>query len=139
MKFFFDTNVIITALSERGEIFNPSEELFKKVLGRSQTGIICAKQLTDIYYVLRKYYPEDKRRRFIQLLIDSFIVLGDEPLFYKKAVNSNIKDYEDAVIDEVITTIKDAYLITENKEDFENSKNFVLTPKQAIDLINVGL
>lgn len=139
MKVFLDTNVIITALSERGETNNPSEILLRKIFSKEVMGIISAKQITDIYYVLRKYYPEGKRRRFISLLLESFVVLSDEPLFFKRALESKIRDYEDACIDEIASTIKNAYLVTENIKDFNSGKSTVVTPKQVVQFLNIGV
>jgi len=137
MKVFFDTNVIIDACTDREGVNHPSLRLFNKILDNQIVGIICCKQLSDIFYILRDYLDYDKRKRFISLLIDSFVVISDSPFFMKKALHSEIGDIEDAFLDEVAITVKDAYFVTKNIKHFANSKNVILTPQQVIDFLDM--
>lgn len=136
MKILFDTNVIIAAMTTRDYDFKDSQELIRKVIVGEIQGAITAKQVTDIYYILRKYYDnEEKRREAINLIIDSFEVVPTLKSDLKYCVKSKISDYEDAVLDEVAKVNCFNFIVTNNTKDFYNSKSAVLTPKQLNELI----
>ena len=54
MKVLFDSNVIIDSISNRKDN-EAAKELLLMATSTEIEGYLCAKQITDIYYVLRKY------------------------------------------------------------------------------------
>ncbi|MCQ3034687.1 MAG: PIN domain-containing protein [Bacilli bacterium] len=135
MKVLFDTNVIIDAMTARDYSFKDSQELIKKVIIGEIKGAITAKQITDIYFILRKYFDtEEKRREAINLIIDTFEVVPTLKSDLKYCVNSQIADYEDAVLDEVAKVNCFNFIVTNNIKDFHHSKTAILTPNQLLGL-----
>lgn len=137
MKVFLDTNIIIDALEGRENSSRPSLRLFDKILDKQVTGIICCKQLSDIYYITRNYFTLAERKELISLLMESLVVISDSKFFMAKALKSSIPDFDDAFLDEVASTVKDAYFVTKNIKHFANSKNIILTPQQVIDFLDI--
>ena len=137
MKVLFDTNVILDALIDRNDLFSTSRFLINCVVDEKIKGYISSKQVTDIYYILRKYYDGDKRKKLLKLIFETFEVLPLLPSFASYCVNSKIQDYEDAILDETAKINMIPYIVTNNLKDFENSKSAVISPKDLYTLIEV--
>lgn len=138
MRVFFDSNVIIDALSSREESTKVEETLlYKAVVGGIQ-GILSAKQLTDIYYVLRRYYSSDERRReLLSILVAGFEIASVDRDVCSKALDSSISDYEDAVIAECAGLYAADYILTNDVKGFVKSKIPVIKPADLAKLLRL--
>lgn len=139
IKVFFDTNVIIDAFSSRDYNYRDSQRLVFKAINKEIDGYISSKQITDIYYILRKYVSnESVKRQIIKDIIDSFNVL---PLLYSDVsicLKSDIPDYEDAIIEEIVKVNCIPFIVTHNIKHFEKARTMVLSPSDLIQLIDSG-
>lgn len=138
IKYLFDTNVIIDALSRRDSTNIHSRDLLRGVASGRIKGFLCSKQITDIYYVLRKYIPSNEdRKRIISVLLQSFEIL---PLLKNQltyCLNLPFEDYEDAVIYEVAKINCIDKIITSNTKDFVVGKIMTLTPDECWEFENL--
>lgn len=136
-KYFFDSNVIIDAFSSREGSTFYSRDLLRRVASGEIKGCLCSKQITDIFYVLRKYIPSaQERKRVISILLDNFEVypLLKSQLTY--CINIQFQDYEDSIIYEVAMNNCVKAIITSNKKDFEKAgRALILSPKECYELI----
>lgn len=139
MKVLFDTNVIIDAIAERYSDYDYSQKLINKVVDGEIDGYICSKQITDIYYILRKYFDEKRRRLIIKSILETFKVLPLLPSYLSYCINSKIDDYEDSIIDEVASVNMIDFILTNNINDFPNSKAVIISPKELYTLKSVGV
>ena len=139
IKALFDTNVIIDALSSRDSEYRDSQRLVLKAINKEIDGFISAKQITDIYYILRKYISsEELKRQFISDITESFTVLPFFFFFVPVCLHSSIPDFEDAVLEEAAHLYCIPYIITKNVKHFEKSRTIYFTPKDFINLIENG-
>lgn len=128
-KVFFDSNVIIDVLTDRPNSSEGSQKLLKMVATKEIIGILSAKQITDIHYVLRKYIKEEKERiKIIQILIENFKVIDFSTSDINKAIKLELNDFEDAVICVCATKEGCDYIVTNNVKNFKDSKIPVLFP-----------
>ena len=139
MKVLFDTNVIIDAIAERYSDYDYSQKLINKVVDGEIDGYICSKQITDIYYILRKYFDEKRRRLIIKSILETFKVIPLLPSYLSYCINSKIDDYEDSIIDEVASVNMIDFILTNNINDFSNSKAVTISPKELYTLKSVGV
>ena len=65
MKVLFDTNVIIDAFTMRDYDYKDSRDLLIKAANKEIDGYVSAKQITDIYYILRKYVNGEQIKKSI--------------------------------------------------------------------------
>lgn len=139
MKVFFDSNVIIDALSERKESFY-SLNLVKKVILGSIKGYLATKQITDIYYVLKRYgFTSEERVKLLKVITTHFQLLPTLSSDIKYSIEKYQEgDFEDFVIDNICKVNCCDYLVTSNTEDFENSRNVVFAPKDLIAILEAG-
>lgn len=135
MKVLFDTNIIIDALTDRTKGFNYSQKLLLMAADKVIDGYISGKQITDIYYILRKYLDEEKRRKTIRTLSEVFTILPLIPSYITYCVNSSINDYEDAILDETAKVNVIPFIVTNNSKDFINSKVGIISPEKLLTLV----
>lgn len=141
MKLFFDSNVILDALSQRDTNYRSSRRLIMEYVASGFVkGYISSKQITDIYYTLRHYCSsEEERREMINVIIDTFEILPTTKSDIKYCVNSDFPDIEDALIDEICSVYCIKYLVTNDKKGFKKAKSTVFTPEEILSLLDAGL
>lgn len=138
MKVLFDTNVIIDAFTMRDYDYKNSRDLLLKVANKEIDGYISAKQITDIYYILRKYISDERvKKNIISDLCSIFTVLPVLPSDIKASIHTEIKDFEDAVIEETAKVNMVQYIVTHDIEHFEKSKLVICSPHDLLTLVNV--
>lgn len=131
MKVFFDTNVIIDAITERNVSFKNSRNLIIKAANESIDGYICSTQITDIYYILRKYITDsNERKMIIRSILETFKVLPLLPSDLQYVLNSKINDFEDAILEEVAKVNMIKSIVTNNKKDFKESTLTIYSPEE---------
>lgn len=139
IKVFIDTNVIIDAITKRDYEFKYSESILRAVLKDKIKGYICNKQITDIYYILSKHIKNEFiNRDYIETIVETFDVLpllnGD----ILACLKTPMKDFEDAIIDEVAKVNMIPYIVTNNIDDFKNSQVPAVTPEQFLTLFQLN-
>ena len=138
-KVLIDTNVIIDAISERDYDYAPSKNIIRLIVSKEIKGYIGTNQITDIYYVLKKYIPNaEARRRVIGSILNTFEVVPALPSFFKYSLNqSKLDDYVDSIVEEVASVNALSFIITNNTKDYKNSKVIAITPKDYLKLFNI--
>ena len=135
-KLLIDTNVILDALTERDYDYKPSQDIIRCIANGTVKGYITAKQITDIYYSLRKYVrTEEQRKAIIKTILETFEVLPTMKSDIVYCLNSKIMDLEDALLDEICAVNCLNYLITNNAKDFKEGKSIIMTPSEALSLL----
>lgn len=135
VRLFLDTNVIIDGLILRDYNYQPSRDLIRQIIVGKYKGYICAKQITDIYYIFRKYVnSKEETMKYINRLTKFFEILpllrGD----ILACLNKNQKDFEDAILAEVAKVNMIPIFVTNNIEDFKEWPLMVVTPEQFLRL-----
>ena len=138
IKVLFDTNVIIDAFTERTQNYLISQNLVVKAIDKEIEGFLISKQVTDIYYILRKFKSEAERRHVLKVISKTFTILPTLASDVAYSINSEMADYEDALIDEIAKVNMLSYIITNNLKDFEKSKTMALSPENFYELLNIN-
>lgn len=137
MNLLIDTNIIIDALASREPWSHEAEKLFLSAANQMADMYITASSATDIYYILRKYlHDEKKTRKVMENLYELFGILtvtGKDCM--EALISSVIKDYEDAVVEQVARVNEMDYIVTRNLKDYENSICKVIFPKDVLVLL----
>lgn len=139
MKLLFDTNIILDALSERENNHKASKQLITYVVCGDIKGYLSAKQITDIYYSLRKYFSDElKRRSAIKTIINTFEILPTTKSDINYCLNSEMADLEDALLDEVCSVNCINGWVTNNIKDFNKAKSVIFSPNDVLSLIEAS-
>ena len=137
MKVLFDTNVIIDAFTMRDYDYKNSRDLLIKATNKDINGYLSAKQITDIYYILRKYINDEQiKKNIISDLCSIFTVLPILPGDIKASLNTKINDFEDAIIEETAKVNMVQYIVTNDIKHFKDSNLVIVTPAELVTLLN---
>ena len=99
MRVLVDTCVIIDALQSRVPFAEAAQKLFIYSANMQFEGYITAKSITDIYYLTHRLTHSDaETRKILSKLFTLFHLLDTTSLDCRKAISSEISEYEDAVI-----------------------------------------
>ena len=135
-KVLLDTNIILDIALARKPFFEDSSKIFMLIDEGGITGCLSATSITDIYYIATKETNRQISKNFIKDLIYIVDVVGVDKSIILNAIESDIKDFEDAVQTYSAKLNDIEILVTRNKSDYKNSGLIVLTPGELFDYIN---
>ena len=137
-RVFLDTNVIIDALTLRDYDYLPSRQIWRHILYKEIDGFICSKQITDLYYIFKRYYKnEDIARQYIEDIGKSFEVLPFLKGDILACLKTEMPDFEDAVLCEVAKVNMIPIIVTNNIDHFKKCKMMALTPKHFLEMFSL--
>ncbi len=131
-KVLLDTNIILDIALNRQPYIKNSNLVIRKLLVRKSSIYITATTVTDIYYILRKTIGHQKALDFIKSLFTFLKILAIDAQIVMSALNSRLKDFEDAIQVEAAKMNNVDVIITRNKKDFINSDIEVFTPEEFL-------
>jgi len=127
-----DTNIILDIALQREPFFEAADQIFSKIDEGEIKGFVTASSVTDIYYVSKKACGREKTITFIRELIDILGVLSVTKETIINALNTDFKDFEDAVQYCVADMNHIDMIVTRNKSDFDFSAIEVYTPNELM-------
>lgn len=135
MKVLIDTCVVIDALQNRYPHCETAKQIFLLLASGTFEGFLTSKSICDINYIIRKYtHNEEETRKIIENITELFSILDTKEDEVRKALLSEISDYEDAIMCETALTNEIDYIITRNTKDFSNSPVSTLLPNDFLTL-----
>lgn len=137
MKVVIDTCVVLDALQNREPFYEKAQELILHMTELEFTGVLTAKSITDIYYLLRKSLHNDLAvRSSLRKLYTIFDVVDTFANDCELAIYSETADYEDAVMIETAKRIGADYIVTRNQKDYAKSEISVYSPEEFLEMLN---
>jgi predicted nucleic acid-binding protein len=129
---FLDTNIVLDLLAHRMPFYTEAAKLFSLADKKKIELSISALCLADINYILSKHIPEMEVRKILRKFKVLVNVLALDDKITDLALNSEFKDFEDAV--QYFTAIENDQdlIITRNQSDFKESKIPVMTAGEFI-------
>ena len=135
MRVIVDTNVVLDVLLEREPFVKSAIEVFCLVEESRIDAFICATTVTTIDYLLVKSLRKATARKALRRLISLFEIATVNRPVIERAFESNIKDFEDAVLDEAGKIAGADFVITRNTKDFSGSSLKVCDPNEFLALL----
>ena len=133
MRVLIDTCVIIDALQAREPFKENAEKIFIKAANKEFNAFITAKSATDIYYLThRSTHSDSATRKIMAKLFILFEPLDTAGLDCRKAILSEMTDYEDAVMAETALRTEMDCIITRNIKDYAKSPVKVYQPSEFL-------
>ncbi len=127
-----DTNIVLDLLARRMPFYNDAAELFSLADKKTIRLSLSSLSLANIHYVLKKLKPEQEARNIIRNFKILVQVLSFDNKIVDLAVNSNFKDFEDAI--QYFTAIENdqELIVTRNMSGYRESKIPVMTAREFI-------
>ena len=129
MRVLIDTNVILDVWLAREPFWRDSAKLLGKVEEKEINGVICPTTVTTLHYLGKKVLGDQKARKLINSLLEISNIGKVSKESFKEALESEIKDFEDAVIESVAIIEGVDYIATRNLKDFKKSRVDAKEPK----------
>lgn len=135
-KLFLDTNVVLDLLGEREPHYNSVAKLASLADRKKITIVVSALTYATVNYLLTKYMsPEkaiEKLRKF--KVISEISDLTEQTI--EKSLNSNFKDFEDALQYFSALNAECSIIITRNAKDFKFSNLPVMSVEEYLNSEN---
>lgn len=135
INILLDTNIILDLLSHREPFYNETAELFTLADKKSIKLSVSALSLANTHYIISKFTNSQKARKILRNFKVIVEVLPLDNKVVDLALNSDFKDFEDAI--QYFTAIENdqKLIVTRNKSDFKESKIPVMTAGEFLKTI----
>lgn len=135
-KLFFDNDVILDISIDRGMDIKDSVKLMNLVEEKVYEGYTSSVIFTNTYYIQRKLIGHEMSIGFLKnlRLLLTVLSVGDSAI--RNALESEFKDFEDAI--QYFTALENGMdcIITRNASDYKKSSIPVYSPTELLEMTN---
>lgn len=136
MRALIDTCVVIDALQAREPFAADAQQIFLAVANKRVVGFLTAKSAADIYYITHRHTHNDRdTRKVLSTLFNLFELLDTAGMDCRRAISSDLTDYEDAMMSETALRCGVDCIVTRNLRDYEKSPVQVYSPSAFLTMI----
>ncbi|MBS4061314.1 MAG: PIN domain-containing protein [Bacteroidetes bacterium] len=132
-RVLIDTDVILDFFFDREPFSHNAAKVLSLCESRAIEGFVTSVIISNVYYLLRQNSTHEKVIEKLTQLITITEVLTTDKAVILKALNSNFRDFEDALQNysaELNGQID--LIITRNIKDFKHSSLGILTPENFL-------
>ena len=131
-RILVDTNIVLDLLGKRFNFFQEAQELFTMSDRKQVKLFISSLTFADTYYILSQQLKMNNVRKILRKfkILTEILPLNDKII--ELALESDFKDFEDAI--QYYTALENNIniIVTRNLKDFKPAKITVLTAKQYV-------
>lgn len=129
-----DTNIVLDILERRAPFYEASNQILSYCASGKIKGYIALHSISNIYYILRKHFSAEDRRRLILGLLDFLTLAAASHEDVKHALRrDDFPDFEDCLQDECAKRVSADFIITRNIDDYPMSMIPAITPTSFIE------
>jgi predicted nucleic acid-binding protein len=133
---FLDTNVLIDFFADRKPFSIEAARLFNYSLKKKIGIYISTVSYNNIYYILRQSCSHSETIKMLTELNEWTDIIDVSKVIINKSLKSDFKDFEDAIQYNCAKSLnKIDFIVTRDTKDFKTSSLPILTPKEAVTLI----
>lgn len=135
MKVLLDTNIILDVILQRQPFFAPALEILILSDSGKLESYITSNSITDIFYVLRKYFDSvEDRKKAVKYILQMIEITSVTKTDIYKSFELEYTDFEDALQTQCAKKIKADYIITRNERDFKDKLVETISPEKFIEI-----
>lgn len=128
-RILIDTDVILDFFFDREPFAENAAKILSLCESKEIKGFITPVIISNVYYLLRQTAKHEKVIEKLRMLVSFTEILVIDKDAILQALNSDFKDFEDALQNYAAELDKEIDLIlTRNTKDFKNSSLAVMTP-----------
>ncbi len=137
-KILIDTDVILDFFFDRKPFSENSAIILNMCERKHIQGFVTPVIISNSYYLLRRNAQHDKVIDKLKQLLSITDVLNMNKQIIVNAINSDFKDFEDALQNFAAVLNGDIdVIVTRNVKDFKKSEIAILTPESFLKLTKV--
>jgi predicted nucleic acid-binding protein len=133
-KILVDTNIVLDLLTKRKDFYLPASKLFTLADNGKVRLAISSLTFATTYYLLSRELDTAKAKEILRKFKVLVIVLPVDDKVIDLALNSDFKDFEDAIQYYTAIENKQEIIITRNLRDFKLSSLPVLTAEDYLKM-----
>ena len=138
-RLLIDTNVILDYLLTRDPYYGDAEKVMNLCKEGSVQACLAAHSIPNIFYILRKDYTVEERRKILKSLC---ILFDIERIDHEKLIRAldseDFTEFEDCLQVQCALAYEADYIITRNLEDFKDSPVTAITADEYVKMISVS-
>jgi len=139
MVILIDTNVILDGFIARQPFMENAKKVLRLCFEQECSGYIAAHSITNIFYILRKHFPVNERKKMLIELCEFVEVAGIQKKQVMDAlVNEDFDDLEDRLQVECAIMVNADFIVTRNITDFSTSPIPAILPDDFLQKIVKG-
>jgi len=133
-RLLVDTNIVIDLLAKRNDFFLEAQELFTLADKKELKLFVSSLTFANTYYILSQKLKVKEARKILRKFKVLVEVLPMDDKIIDLSLDSEFKDFEDAI--QYYSAIENgiAIILTRNLKDFKTSKIPVLTAKNYLEI-----
>ena len=132
-KILLDTNILLDYLLMREPFYENAREIVKRCVEGIYKGGVAAHSISNMFFILRKFYNLKERRDILINICFMFDIIGiDKAKLLMGLENEDFQDYEDCLQMECAKEYGALYIITRNINDFKNSEIPAILPEEFL-------
>lgn len=131
-KITIDLNILLDFLNKRNK-HKQAAQIIELCTENKIQGYLCAHEVTTLAYFLMKNYNDSQKVKFVlNEFLDMFKLIPITETILRRSLNSEINDFEDAVIDVSSYENEIDYIITRNLDDFKKGNVKSISPTEFL-------
>ena len=121
-KITVDINILLDFLNKRNK-HQQAAKIIELCNANKIQGYLCAHEITTLaYFLMKNYNNSQKVKLVLNKLLDIFEIIPINAVILRRSLDSEINDFEDAVIEISSYENEIDYIVTRNLADFKNSR-----------------
>lgn len=129
MRVLIDTCVIMDAVQSREPFAQDAQSILLAAANQQIMGCVTAKEMTDIYYLTHRCtHDREATKTLMGRLGVLLVILDTTQSDIRRALSSDLSDFEDAVMVETALREEMDCIVTRNLPDFARSPLPVYSP-----------
>lgn len=131
-RVLFDSDMLLDILAQRQPFVVASARALNTVMQNQVQGYVSGHAVTNIFYILRRQVGNEVARELLAKLLQHLQVANVTDEVIRQALNSPIKDFEDAVTSAAALTAGLEIIVTRNTPDFVASLVPAMLPDEFL-------
>ncbi|MDB9308972.1 PIN domain-containing protein [Aphanizomenon sp. CS-733/32] len=132
----FDSDVLLDILAQRQTFVIASAQSLNTVMKKQVQGFVSGHAITNIFYILRRQIGSEAARKLIENLLQHIQIASVTNQVIHQALQSPIKDFEDAVTSAAAMSAGLEIIVTRNKADFVASLVPAMLPEEFLKMLS---
>lgn len=132
----FDSDVLLDILAQRQPFVIASAQALNTVMKKQVQGFVSGHAVTNIFYILRRQIGSEAARKLIENLLQHIQIASVTNQVIHQALQSPIKDFEDAVTSAAAMSAGLEIIVTRNKADFVASLVPAMLPEELLKMLS---
>ena len=138
MRLFVDTNLLLDVIAERDPFYASAARIWSMCETGVCEGFVSAISFNNVFYIVRRARNADVARKALVLMRDVFKSVAPDEQILNQAIDSDIRDFEDAIQFFSAQRVATDYLLTRNVTDFPKTHQPILAPDEFLVLMDLG-